>query len=58
MTDPGAKPECLSQRNKLGDRIRVVVSPAAFFEFQARLDAPPQPSERLRRTLATPAPWE
>ena len=26
--------------------------------FLARLDAPPQPNERLRRTMQTRAPWE
>jgi uncharacterized protein (DUF1778 family) len=33
-------------------------NPAAYAEFLARLDAPPQPNERLRKTLQTPAPWE
>ncbi len=34
------------------------VSPQAYAAFVALLDAPPQPNERLRRTLQTPAPWE
>ncbi len=34
------------------------VSPEAYAEFLARLDAPPQPNKRLRKALATPAPWE
>ncbi len=34
------------------------VRPKAYAEFLARLDAPPQPSERLRRTMQTPGPWE
>lgn len=33
-------------------------SPAAYAVFLARLDMPPQPNERLRRTMQTPAPWE
>lgn len=34
------------------------VSPEIFAEFMARLDAPPQPNERLRRAMQTPAPWQ
>jgi len=40
------------------DRTTFSVSPKAYAEFLARLDKPPQPNERLRRTLKTPAPWE
>ena len=40
------------------DRTIFAVSPKAYGEFLARLDAPPQPNERLRRSLQTPAPWE
>jgi uncharacterized protein (DUF1778 family) len=40
------------------DRTVFAVSPEAYAEFLARLDAPPQPNERLRKTLQTPAPWE
>jgi uncharacterized protein (DUF1778 family) len=40
------------------DRVVLTVSPEAYAEFLARLDAPPQPNERLRRTMQTPAPWE
>jgi uncharacterized protein (DUF1778 family) len=40
------------------DRTVFTVSPKAYAEFLARLDAPPQPNERLRRTMQTPAPWE
>jgi uncharacterized protein (DUF1778 family) len=40
------------------DRTIFTVSPKAHAEFLARLDAPPQPNERLRRTMRTPAPWE
>ena len=31
------------------------VSPSAYAEFPAQLDAPPQPNERLRRALTTMA---
>src|SRR5712672_790049 len=40
------------------DRTVFTVSPAAYAEFPVRLDAPPQPNERLRRTMQTPAPWD
>jgi len=40
------------------DRTVFAVSPAAYAEFIARLDAAPQPNERLRRSLETVAPWE
>lgn len=34
------------------------VDAAAYADFVARLDAPPNPNERLRRTMKTRAPWE
>ena len=40
------------------DRTVFVVNSKAYAEFIARLDAPPQPNERLRRSLETVAPWE
>jgi uncharacterized protein (DUF1778 family) len=40
------------------DRTVFAVSPKAYAEFLARLDTPPQPNQRLRRSLSTPAPWE
>ena len=40
------------------DRTIFVLSPKAYADFVARLDAPPEPNERLRRNLHTPAPWE
>ncbi len=42
----------------LADRTILTVSPKAYAEFLARLDAPLKPNERLRRTMRTPAPWE
>ncbi len=39
------------------DRAIISVSPEAYADFLARLDAPPQPNERLRRTMQTPTPW-
>jgi uncharacterized protein (DUF1778 family) len=40
------------------DRTVFAMDPGAYAEFLARLDAPPRPNSRLRRTLETPAPWE
>ena len=40
------------------DRTLFVVGPEAFDAFRARLDEPPHPNKKLRRTLQTPAPWE
>ena len=42
----------------LMDRAMIAVSPKAYAEFLARLDAPPRPNERLRRTMKTKSPWE
>jgi uncharacterized protein (DUF1778 family) len=40
------------------DQVLMAVSPQAFEQFQARLDMPPNPNERLRKTILTPSPWE
>jgi uncharacterized protein (DUF1778 family) len=40
------------------DRTLFAVSPQAYREFLKRLDAPPQPNERLRKSMQAPAPWD
>jgi len=40
------------------DRTVFAVSPEAYAQFVARLDEPPKPNARLKRTLQTVAPWE
>lgn len=40
------------------DRTLFVLNPEAYDKFVARLDEPPRESERLRRLLQTPAPWD
>lgn len=40
------------------DQALLAVSPEAYAEFLDRLDRPPAPNPRLRKTLQTPAPWE
>ncbi len=45
-------------QDALLDQTLFRVSPSIYAEFVARLDEPPAPSDRLRRTMTTPAPWE
>jgi uncharacterized protein (DUF1778 family) len=40
------------------DRTVFSVSPKAYAEFLKRLDAPPRPNGRLRRTMRAVAPWD
>jgi len=44
--------------NTLLDHTVIVAGSKAYADFLERLDAPPRPNERLRRSLKTPAPWE
>ncbi len=39
------------------DRALLSVGTEAYAEFLARLDAPAQPNERLRRTMRVTPPW-
>ena len=40
------------------DRTTFSVGTKAYAEFLKRLDAPPQPNERLRRTMQAKGPWD
>ena len=40
------------------DQTLFKVSPTVYAKFVERLDAPPAPNARLRRTMTTPAPWD
>jgi uncharacterized protein (DUF1778 family) len=40
------------------DRTLFAVSPEVYATFLARLDEPPKPNDRLRRTMLTAPPWE
>ncbi len=44
--------------NAILDRAVLTFSAKAYAEFVARLDAPPRPNPRLKRSLQTRAPWE
>jgi uncharacterized protein (DUF1778 family) len=57
-TDFVIEAACRAAEQALLDRSVFLVSPKAYAEFLARLDAPPQPNERLRRTMQTPTPWK
>ena len=57
-TDFVLEAACRAAEQALFDRTVFSVSPKAYAEFLARLDAPPQKNERLRRSLQTSAPWE
>ena len=48
----------LAAEDALLDQVIISESPEAYSEFLARLDMPPKPNERLRKTMQTPAPWE
>lgn len=44
--------------NTLLEQTLIRVGPDAFNTFLARLDAPPQPNEQLRKTMQTSPPWD
>ena len=48
----------LAAEDALLDQVITSVSPQAYKQFLARLDMPPTPNERLRKTMQTPPPWE
>jgi uncharacterized protein (DUF1778 family) len=45
-------------QNALLDRTVIPINDKAHAAFVALLDASPQPNERLRKSLQTPAPWD
>ncbi|MBI3680533.1 MAG: DUF1778 domain-containing protein [Acidobacteria bacterium] len=48
----------VAAEDALLDRTVFVFNAKAYAEFLTRLDAPPRPNARLRRSLQTTAPWE
>lgn len=48
----------IAAEEALLDQVILPVSHAAYTEFLAQLDKPPQPNKRLRTTMQTPAPWD
>jgi uncharacterized protein (DUF1778 family) len=47
----------LTAEEALLDRMFIVTSREAYADFLTRLDQPPQPNERLRKTMQIPVPW-
>ncbi len=48
----------LAAEEALLSQVVLTVSPEAYAQFLARLDEQPDPNERLRKTMQTPAPWD
>ena len=48
----------VAAEDALLDRTVFVVNPKAYAQFLARLDAPPRPNARLRRSMQITVPWE
>jgi uncharacterized protein (DUF1778 family) len=48
----------LAAEEALLDQMIIFTGAPAYAEFLARLDMPPAPNERLRKTMQTPAPWD
>ncbi|HTZ59437.1 MAG TPA: DUF1778 domain-containing protein [Acidobacteriaceae bacterium] len=44
--------------NTILDRVILNFNAKAYAELVARLDAPPNPNQKLKRSLQTPAPWD
>jgi uncharacterized protein (DUF1778 family) len=40
------------------DRTMFTIGADSYRKFLARLDAPPKPNARLRKTMRKPAPWD
>ena len=56
--EPGVGHGRHAAEDALMDRTVFAVNSKAYAEYMARLDAPPRPNARLRRSLQTTAPWE
>ena len=48
----------LAAEEALLDQALISVSSQAYSAFLTRLDAAPRPSERLRKTMQAPSPWD
>lgn len=49
---------CRQAEDVLLDQTYFALDPAGYAAFQALLDQPPAPTDRLRRTLRARAPWD
>jgi uncharacterized protein (DUF1778 family) len=48
----------IAAQNAVLDQTFFKVNDKVFDAFVKRLDAPPAPNERLRRSMTIPAPWD
>ncbi len=48
----------MAAEEALLDQVIIAASPGAYAAFMTRLDMPPEPNKRLRKTMRTPGPWE
>jgi uncharacterized protein (DUF1778 family) len=48
----------LAAEEALLDQVIITANPESYAKFLARLDMPPRPNERLRKTMQTSAPWD
>ncbi|MDR3522154.1 MAG: DUF1778 domain-containing protein [Acidocella sp.] len=48
---------CAAAEDALLDQTIIRAAPAAYAAFLERLDATPQPNERLRKTMQAKLPW-
>lgn len=48
----------LAAEEALLDQVIIIAGAPAYAEFLARLDKPPAPNERLRKTMQTASPWD
>jgi len=48
----------MAAEEALLDQAIIAASPKAYAAFITRLDMPPEPNKRLRKTMRTPGPWE
>ncbi|MDF2867675.1 MAG: hypothetical protein K0S11_1145 [Gammaproteobacteria bacterium] len=48
----------LAAEEALLDQVFITTNPQAYAEFLNKLEMPPYPNERLRRTMQTLAPWD
>jgi uncharacterized protein (DUF1778 family) len=55
---PFTKVPCRQAESLLLDQTHFALDAQSFAAFQALLDKPPAPTDRLRRTLSASAPWE
>ncbi len=47
----------IAAENALLDSTLLTITPGAYADFIARLEAPPAPNDRLKRSIAAKPPW-